>query len=91
MNARQFSVIFGNDGQNWTSHDGRSFEDVMTAEGIKPEYGYTLWDADSEQYITVPTTDRTDKARYEFLDGSAVVVAGDAWAIEGDEPFSWDD
>ena len=30
-----------------------------------------------------------DPVRHVFPDGSAIVEAGDAWDIEGDEPFSW--
>lgn len=33
--------------------------------------------------------DSATAIRYAFPDGSAIVVIGDAWDIEGNEPFSW--
>ena len=30
-----------------------------------------------------------EKARWELADGSAIVIAGDGWDIEGSTPFSW--
>lgn len=32
---------------------------------------------------------RGDATRYPFGDGSAIVIAGGGWDVEGDEPFSW--
>jgi len=28
--------------------------------------------------------------RYSFKDGSAIVISGDVWYIEGDAPFTWE-
>lgn len=59
--------------------DGMNFQD---ANGIE------LTDALDE--LTRRESDRHgENTRWEFEDGSAIVIAGDGWDIEGSKPFSW--
>ena len=73
--ADKVAALFDNDGQRFELDDGRTIEDVM----IK-HYGATLYR--SGWFVTDPVA-------YRLADGSAIVVNGDGWDVEGDEPFSW--
>lgn len=72
--AEQIAEQFDNDGLNWHDSEGRHLDEVCEATA-KCEW--------REGYRT------GDTYRYVFADGSAIVVAGDAWDIEGAEAFSW--
>jgi hypothetical protein len=73
--AEQIAERFGNDGQNWRDNAGAHLDEVCEAACVSCRW--------RDGYRT------GDTYRYVFSDGSAIVVAGDAWDIEGAEPFSW--
>ena len=93
--AEQFAHRFSNDGTNWIDDKGYGFDEVLYDMGVSIEYGKTMFDEDSQEiiYFTVDRSDHItgDPVRAEFSDKSAIVVAGGAWNIEGDRPFSWRD
>lgn len=70
--ADQIAAQFGNDGLNWHDAENRHLDEVCEALTSRE------W---RDGYRT------GDTYRYEFADGSAIVVAGDCWDVEGDEPF----
>ena len=91
--AQKVSELF-NDGQTFTAHDGRGFKDVCEAHGARVEYGVRVYRDDVEHasyWVKGYSGDHFsgDPVRYVFDDGSALVERGEAWDIEGDEPFSW--
>jgi len=83
--AEKVAAKLGNDGQDW---DG--FESLV--EGAEVEYAREYIDDDGNRAY-----ERTDRSshfagypvRYVFGDGSAIVEAGDAWDLEGNDPFAW--
>lgn len=60
---------------------GEDGQKWVTDDGIEFEELAWLCDARYEQ--------QDDRERYQFPDGSAVVVHGDGWDLEGPELFSW--
>jgi hypothetical protein len=88
--AEQVAAILGNDGLVFAAEDGRRLEDLCARATITK--ARTRFDSETDRE-TVEEVSRGeqifDRIRYTFSDGSAIVVAGDAWDIEGDEPFSW--
>ena len=86
--ADVFSAHLHDDGQCFTDDDGLPFEDVAALYGADLEAYREMPDGTLEQ---VPLRDRftSDRERFVFRDGSAVVVHGDAWDIEGNEPGRW--
>jgi len=90
--AEQFSAKLNDDGQNWETDEGTSFEDLAEQMGATVTYSSREYDDNGEMrradgyqggHIS------GDPIRYEFSDGSAVVVAGDGWDLEGAERYSW--
>ena len=72
----------GNDGQRFThATSGQSLEDACLNEGADVEYQER--EGNGAVIAGTPT-------RYVFTDGSAIVIAGECWDIEGSEPFSWE-
>jgi hypothetical protein len=61
---------------------------MCEAHGAIPEYAD---ETESGELIPRNRSSATTITRTRFLfpDGSAIVIAGDAWDIEGDTPFSW--
>lgn len=72
--AEKIATQFENDGLNFHDAEDRHLDDVCEALARRE------W---RDGYNT------GDTYRYAFEDGSAIVVAGDAWDIEGAEPFTW--
>ena len=72
--AERIAEQFENDGMVFDNRAGESLD--RACEAVAPKE----W---RDGYRT------GDVYRYGFPDGSAIVVAGDAWDIEGAEPFSW--
>lgn len=70
--------------------------DLAEAAGAERECARRIWVEDDQwsgHYELEPVPcyriDSATAIRYAFPDGSAIVVIGDAWNIEGNEPFSW--
>jgi len=78
-----------NDGQVFETEDGRSLDEIALEHDATKECARRTLDG---ELIYHPCADYTSQSmtRYVFPDGSAIVVAGDAWDLEGDEPFSWE-
>jgi hypothetical protein len=75
--AENVAETFGNDGQVWEGPNGVNLDDwCQLITGREPEW--------RDGYRT------GDTYRHVFADGSAIVVSGDAWDVEGEEPFSWE-
>lgn len=91
--AEKFAALFDDNGQVFETTDSRSFDEVMEAMGAEAEYSTRVYnDTDGDyHYESGYSGDYTcgDPIRYEFADGSCIVVAGEAWDFEGDEQFSW--
>ncbi len=81
------------DGQKFETADGVTLADLCERYGASVGYGRTEWSEGGDARITrqISRSEHTsdDPIRYVFEDGSAIVAAGAAWDIEGDEPFSW--
>jgi hypothetical protein len=73
--AEQIADRFHNDGLSFNNAAGENLD--VVCEGISGPAEYR------DGYRT------GDTYRYKFADGSAIVVAGDAWDVEGPESFSW--
>lgn len=91
--AQLLADLLGNDGMNFEAEDGRAFEDLIIDMDADVTYARRLLDVTTEEEVIVPVA-RTEHhvgepVRYLFPDGSAIVVCGDAWDIEGEAPFSW--
>ena len=76
--AQEFAALFNNDGQTWTTADGRSWSEVTDGwGGLKTRE-------------RAPGTE--GPIRLEFSDGSVLVEDGDAWDIgcnTSDDCFCW--
>lgn len=87
--AEQVAEIMGNDGQKWEDKDGWSLEARIAQHDFKTSSVRAVWNSETEKYdfqehpLSAMTSD--SRVRYEFTDGSAIVVSGDAWDIEGAE------
>jgi len=73
--ADQVVALFDNDGQRFELDDGRDLHAVML-----DDFGAVVHR--SGGFVDSPVA-------YQFADGSGIVVHGDGWDIEGNEPFSW--
>ena len=73
--ADKVAALFDSDGQRFDLDDGRTLHEVMAV-----EFDATLHRRDD--FVDSPVA-------YRFSDGSGIVVAGDAWDIEGDQPYTW--
>lgn len=72
--AEQIAARFANDGMRFQNAAGENLDAVCD------EIAAREW---RDGYRT------GDVYRYRFTDGSAIVVDGDGWDVEGPEPFSW--
>lgn len=85
---------FGNDGGVFeidTLGGSLILEEYCEHMGASVEYGLSRYDYETEAEVVerVSRSSGFNHIRYVFPDGSAIVVAGDAWDVEGDTPFSW--
>lgn len=71
--AEEIAEHYGNDGHNFHNEAGVSI-------------GCYCQNRGAQWHINPFATNTT---RFAFPDGSAIVIAGDAWDIEGKEPFSF--
>jgi hypothetical protein len=87
--AERIASRFGNDGLRFVDFEGTHLIDVCAAECVAWQRARSVL-GEETAYVEVSKGEGVfDATRYEFPDGSAIVVAGDAWDIEGDEPFVW--
>ncbi len=95
--AEQIADTLGNDGLRFAieTEDGEiTLDELCEAAGASENWARTDYDEDdygTRQSVMreVSRGDIYDHHRYAFSDGSAIVVSGDAWDLEGSEPFSW--
>lgn len=90
--AEQIAAALGNDGLVFQTKDGRTLEELCEAAGCGYSKARARWDYEADEEVVEEVSlgeDLYDRVAYSFADGSAIVVAGDAWDIEGEEPFSW--
>ena len=73
--ADKVAALFDNDGQRFNLDDGRTIHAVVVG-----DFGAVV--DRSGGFVDSPVA-------YRFADGGAIVVHGDGWDIEGNEPFSW--
>jgi hypothetical protein len=92
--AEKVASLFG-DGTTFQTKDGSSLEEVCHRHDASVQYGRTDWSEDDDGSITGAMTREVclsehrsnDPIRYVFRDGSALVVVGALWDIEGPVPF----
>ena len=93
MKAEDVSQLFGDNGQCFTLSDGSWIEDVCAEFGAHREFADVLQDhvTGAVEIVPISASEATSQSRvrWVFPDGSAIVIAGDAWDIEGDSPFVW--
>lgn len=90
--ADKFAARLQHDGQNFETDEGQSFEDLANQLGADITYSTRIYDDDGDlHYIDGYKSCHIsgDPVRYGFADGSAVVVSGPAWDVEGEERYSW--
>lgn len=89
--AERIADELGNDGMVFEAADGRTLQEMCEAEGASEERARVAYDEDGEEVVVEVSRGEQiyDRVRYGFADGSAIVVAGTAWDIEGAAPFSW--
>ena len=94
--AEILSTFFGDDGQSWLPYrtskvrlnDGRKIRIVAPVEGVE-ESGTNLEGVLEMASVKRETHAEHDLVRYELPDGSAIVIGGGVWDIEGNKPFLW--
>ena len=90
--AERIASELGNDGLAFEAEDGRRLEEICDDAGASISKARTRYEYETDKEIVeeVARSEQIfDRIRYGFADGSAIVVAGDAWDVEGAEPFSW--
>ena len=90
--AEKIAAQFDNDGLRFEDASGNALEAVCDDAAVRGEKARSQWDDERKDYIAVPVSwgeSAYDRIRYIFADCSAIVIAGEAWDIEGAEPFSW--
>lgn len=94
--AELVSLLFWNDGQCWRApetneleiSDGRTIS-VVSDRGEQNGWATELTEVLVQACISRELNTERELTRYELPDGSAIVVVGGAWDIEGVERFSW--
>lgn len=88
--AEAVSAALGHDGLRHETDAGVTLEDLCANARARLACArLERDDAGCERVIEVGPQDVVGRERYTFADGSAIVVAGDAWDVEGAEPWSW--
>lgn len=92
--AHKIAAALHDDGQCFEAEDGRTFDELVSAEKPHVQYaGPAITDGDGRivgrDVVNPGDHAAGDPVRYQFADGSAIVLAGAAWDIEGSEPFWW--
>lgn len=92
--AQTVATLLGDDGQVFTTADGRTFDDPVRHHRARVEYGGRdyLDNPDTgeqvERFSRCPQSAHMagDPVRYVFPDRSVIVCAGDGWDDEGGQP-----
>lgn len=86
--AEKVASFLNDDGTKFETENGLTLDDLALKYGAKKQ---CVEPVGKDEYRGVPCSHITSRTivRYKFSDGSAIVVAGDAWDFEGDKPFSW--
>lgn len=92
--AEEIAEMFGNDGQCFITRgeylsESRTLDELCDLQCVRKERGRASYEGDGCN-INYAVCDDGDLVRYEFHDGSAIVIANAAWDIEGDTKFSWE-
>jgi hypothetical protein len=93
--AEKVAAAFGNDGQCFEhAASGQRLEAACEDQAATVEHGVREYSPEgngSYRVVAGYSGDHIagDPVRYVFPDGSAIVIAGDGWDIEGAAPFSW--
>lgn len=93
--AERVSAAFGNDGSRFEhAISGQRLEEACEDQGATIEHGVRVYSPEGTGSYRIEagySGDHIagDPVRHVFDDGSAIVIAGGGWDIEGDEPFSW--
>lgn len=88
--SEQVAAALGNDGTIF-ERDGATLEELCATQGVEPEYSARQYTDGRLGYVSGSRASYIagDPVRFEFPDGSAIVISGDGWGVEGDTPFSW--
>ena len=90
--AEHVSALLGDDGSRFDTQDGQRLSALCVARDASVTYGRIVQSEDGDYSVTevASSEHRADHpVRYAFPDGSAIVIAGAGWDIEGSAPFSW--
>ncbi len=86
--AQNIADMFDNDGRRFETETGKTLDTVCR--DFLARVSYARHDTESDgEYIEESANGIVEIVRYEFIDGSAIVEAGDGWDIEGTAPFTW--
>lgn len=93
--AEQISVMFGNDGQCFIARgeylsESLRIDELCDLQCVRKERGRELFNSETDSFNEYEVCDDGYLTRYEFHDGSAIVIATDVWDIEGETKFSWE-
>jgi len=91
--AERIAEMFGNDGMNFILRgeflsETKTLDEVCMEFGANKDRGRVGYDENG--LMRHDFDPEGDMVRYSFKDGSAIVISGDVWYIEGDAPFTWE-
>lgn len=82
--ADRVAGALGNDGQRFSAVDGRTLDELVSAANGSSVIVRGAPGAREEHPLS-GGTQSGDRIRHAFPDGSAIIVAGDCWDLEGSE------
>ena len=93
--AEKIARLFEDDGSMFYNANGDSLEHACMDAGAEMIFAARTGEITDDGRMIYEEGYRNDHVsgdpiRFLFADGSAIVVAGDGWDIEGDKPFSWE-
>ena len=92
--AEKISSLFGDDGRCFITQDNRTLVGMCASYNAKTSYGLMVCAYSNGNVWTIKEVPAIEywcgePVRHAFSDGSAIVIVGSAWDIEGSAPFSW--
>ena len=87
--AERIAEMFGNNGMNFIlrgEFETKTLDEVCMEFRANKDRGRAWYDENG--LMRQDFDPGGDMIRYSFNDGSAIVISGDAWDIEGDAPFT---